>query len=301
MSVNIVIHAQPSTSGSFIRLLQSLKKADFFSLVPPQLTIELPHEIDEPTRHYLQNFHWPPVPDQDIGNLLTLHHRIPQHGLTAEENSIRSLESFWPADPLTSHVLILSPQVELSPLFFHYLKYTMLEYKYSLSKAFINLNLLGISLDVPLNYLNGTSKFVPPLINKTTGDNVKLEVPSPFLWQAPNSNAQLYFGGWLLFLLLSTFTKYIQINGLRYMTLFQIVFFLNINSQHLRQYKSIWSVRPIPHGWNTFCDLHKPGVTGLSIQTSRMRMPLPPFIPICISHQRNTWRSQKLKNQNLRS
>lgn len=197
--MNIVVHAQPSASGSLIRLLQSLKKADFFSLAPPRLTIELPHDIDEATRRYLESFKWPPVAEQETGDLLTLHHRIPQHGLTAEENSIRSLESFWPADPLTSHVLILSPQVELSPLFFHYLKYTMLEYKYSSSKAFINLNLLGISLDTPSSYLNGTSKFVSPLINTTTGENVAMVGASPFLWQAPNSNAQLYFGGKLYF------------------------------------------------------------------------------------------------------
>lgn len=195
MSVNIVIHAQPSASGSLIRLLQSLKKADFFSLAPPRLTIELSHEIDEPTRHYLKDFQWPPAPYEGLLDLLSLHHRIPQHGLTAEENSIRSLEAFWPADPLHSHVLILSPQVELSPLFFHYLKYTMLEYKYSASKAFINVNVLGVSLDLPSTYLNGTSKFVPPLINLTTGENVIMKGPSPFLWQAPNSNAQLYFGG----------------------------------------------------------------------------------------------------------
>jgi hypothetical protein len=194
VSVNIVIHAQPSASGSLIRLLQSLKKADFFSSAPPRLTIELPHNIDEPSRRYLQTFQWPPKSDQKTGNLLTLHHRIPQNGLTPEENSIRFLESFWPADPFTSHVLVLSPQVELSPLFYHYLKYTMLEYRYSLNKVAMNLNLLGISLDLPPMYLNESSKFVPPLVNTTEGNNVISEGVTPFLWQAPNSNAELYFG-----------------------------------------------------------------------------------------------------------
>lgn len=32
---------------------------------------------------------------------------------------MRFLESFWPINPKYSHVLVLSPQVEVSPLFFH--------------------------------------------------------------------------------------------------------------------------------------------------------------------------------------
>lgn len=187
VSVDIVVHAQPSASGSLMRLLNSLKKADFFSSAPPRLTIELPHHIDSSTKQYLERFKWPPIADQNTGNLLTLHHRIPQQGLTPEENSIRFLEAFWPADPFTSHVLVLSPQAEVSPLFFHYLKYTMLEYRYSRSTGMtlVHKNLLGISLDLPSTYLNDTTSFTPP-----TNDSIA----TPFLWQAPNSNAALYFG-----------------------------------------------------------------------------------------------------------
>jgi hypothetical protein len=167
-----------------MRLLESLKNADFFSSTPPRLTIELPHEIDEATKRYLEHFKWPPAGSRSSGSLLTLHHRIPQYGLTGEENSIRFLESFWPADPSNSHVMVLSPQAELSPLFFHYLKYTMLEYKYS-SSQYDSTDLLGISLDLPPTYLNDSTTFTPPRLNNTA---------TPFLWQAPNSNAALYFG-----------------------------------------------------------------------------------------------------------
>jgi hypothetical protein len=189
VTVDLLVHAPLSSSGSLIRLLESLKKADFFSSAPPRLTIELPHKVDEPTRRYLENFKWPAVPDFNTGSLLTLHHRIPQHGLSAEENSIRFLESFWPADPFSSHVLVVSPQVELSPLFFHYLKYTMLEYKYADSKLDAHDNLLSISLDLPSSYLNDSTVFTPPLLNGTRDSQA-----TPFLWQAPNSNAALYFG-----------------------------------------------------------------------------------------------------------
>jgi len=185
VTVDLIVHAQKSASGSLIRLLESLKKADYFSSTHPRLTVELPNEIDEPTKQYLLNrFKWPPTENQNGPNLLALHHRIPQHGLTVEENSIRFLESFWPADPANSHVVVLSPQAEVSPFFFHYLKYAMLEYKYS-TRQYDATALLGISLNLPSTYLNDSTVFNPPLSKK---------LATPFLWQQPNSNAALYFG-----------------------------------------------------------------------------------------------------------
>jgi hypothetical protein len=173
-----LIHAQPSASGSLIRLLQSLQRADYFATPPPRLTIELPHEVDEFATHFL-----------------TLRRRIPLQGLTAEESSIRFLESFWPANRFTSHVLVLSPQVELSPLYYHYLKYALLEYKYSTAAATSLLShegLLGISLDLPSTYLNDTTPFTPPP-SPESAKAPEANGPS-FLWGSPNSNAALYFG-----------------------------------------------------------------------------------------------------------
>ena len=187
----MLIHAPSASSGSLIRLLDSLKKADFFSSAIPRLTIELPHVVNDETKRYLENFRWPPKSDTRTGSLLSLHHRIPQRGLSPEENSIRFLETFWPADPLSSHILVLSPQAELSPLFFHYLKYNILEYRFSANR-FDAENLLGISLDIPATFLDDKTAFVAPLINSSdSGDAPKV---SPFLWQAPNSNAALIFG-----------------------------------------------------------------------------------------------------------
>lgn len=191
-SIDFIVHAQPSASGSLMRLLQSLKKADFFSSSYPRLTIELPHDIDEPSKRYLEGFKWPPKSDH-ASSLLTLRHRIPQHGINSDESSARFLEGFWPANPAANHILVLSPQVELSPLFYHYLKYTMLEYKYAGNNPAVQ-NLLSLSLDLPSTYLNDTEKFTPPVSNSTVWDNVVNTGVSPFLWQAPNSNAALYFG-----------------------------------------------------------------------------------------------------------
>ncbi|QSZ34348.1 hypothetical protein DSL72_005939 [Monilinia vaccinii-corymbosi] len=185
ISIDIIVHAQPQKSGSLIRLLTSLKKADYFSSSVPRLTIELPHDVDEATKRFLAEFEWPPRRGQHQSSLLTLRHRIPQRGLTPEESSIKFMESFWPTDPMFSHVLVLSPQVELSPLYFHYLKFSLLEYKYSWNRVGRR-DILGISLDLPTTYLNDSTKFTPPTPNR--------ESPSTFLWQAPNSNAALYFG-----------------------------------------------------------------------------------------------------------
>jgi hypothetical protein len=171
-----------------MRLLTSLSKADYFSSAPPRLTIELPSKVDQPTTRFVESFKWPPSRhDVDSNaNQLTLHHRIQQYGLTPEENSLRLMEAFWPANPSTSHVLILSPQVQVSPIFFHYLKYTVLEYKYSKETA--PDNLLSISLDLPTTFLNDSAPFTPP--NSSIINNIT----SNFLWQAPNSNAALFFG-----------------------------------------------------------------------------------------------------------
>ncbi|RKF81598.1 hypothetical protein GcC1_024029 [Golovinomyces cichoracearum] len=185
ISVEVVIHLQQSGTGSLVRLLESLKKADYFSSRPPHLTIELPHTIEEETALYLRNFKYPAMDELKQDSFSTLHHRIPQHNLTPEENSIRMMESFWPADPSNSHVLILSPQGDVSPMFFHYLKYSILEYKYGSRNSHYQDSLFGISLDFPSSYLNGTVPFVPPQLNQVDF--------WPFLWQAPNSNACLYF------------------------------------------------------------------------------------------------------------
>ena len=103
-----------------------------------------------------------------------------------------------------SHVLLLSPQIELSPLYYHYLIYHVLEYKYSAHgrETKNSPHLMGISLELPTHFLNDSEPFVPPLLQKppsTRNRGTPIE-PTPFLWQAPNSNAALYFGDkWMEF------------------------------------------------------------------------------------------------------
>jgi hypothetical protein len=57
-----------------------------------------------------------------------------------------------------------------------------------------NQRLMGISLDLPSTYLNAIEKFTAPRERMDGKRAVAVDKPSPFLWQAPNSNAILYSG-----------------------------------------------------------------------------------------------------------
>ena len=62
---------------------------------------------------------------------------------------------------------------------------------------------MGFSLELPSFHLNDTEPLKPPVIEKTPlkGKEKGLPAePTPFLWQAPNANAALYFGDkWIEF------------------------------------------------------------------------------------------------------
>lgn len=135
---------------------------------------------------------------------VSLRHRIPRRTLTEYEASARLVESFYPVRTKNSHVLLLSSQVELSPLYYHYLIYHLLEYKYSThgKEPKTSPHLMGISLELPTHILNDSEPLIPPLIEKPPSKHKRRTpgVPTPFLWQAPNSNAALYFGDkWMEF------------------------------------------------------------------------------------------------------
>lgn len=199
LSMDILIHTHTDASGSLIRLLKSLSLADFTGSPVPHLTIELPGNIDPPTTQFLRDFQWPPRSARSPAspNQLTLRHRITTHGVSEEESSVRFLEGFWPSNPLLSHVLVLSPQAELSPNFFHYLRMAVLEYRYSNNARGRSWDqrLFGISLDLPSTHLSGSGSFTPPVRLPTDESAPGLsDGPTPFIWQAPNSNAMLFTG-----------------------------------------------------------------------------------------------------------
>ena len=204
LSIDILIHAPPDSSGGLIRLIKSLEKADYTGLRPPKLTIELPTNIESSVTRYLEWMDWPPdekaSPYSLRTNALSFRHRIPSSRVTSEQASLRFLESFYPTNAYDNHGLILSPQVELDPMFLQYLYYVILEYRYSAYGAPESGEILGLSLDVPTTFLNGKDGFKQPkMSDMDTEDDPKFEdldqtAQAPFLYQAPSSTATLIFG-----------------------------------------------------------------------------------------------------------
>ncbi|KAH6607520.1 glycosyltransferase 2 [Trichoderma cornu-damae] len=195
VSFDILIHAPRHGAGNLKRLLRSLARADLIGVSPPHMTIELPTAIDGDLGSFLGGYEWPP---RGLGanpkpRLLALRHRIPRQKMSEEESSVRFLESFWPTRPSHSHVLVLSPHTEVTPQFFHYVKYSLLQRRYSAvaNRQGWGRKLFGISFSVPTTYLDDTTKFKPPKPLEGqefgTGD-------TPFLWQSPSSDAILIFG-----------------------------------------------------------------------------------------------------------
>ncbi|KAK5625038.1 hypothetical protein RRF57_000754 [Xylaria bambusicola] len=197
IKVDILIQATPKSSGSLIRLLRSLSAADYTSSAIPHITIELPYQIDASIKGFLNSFAWPPsyVPNPTNERHISLRHRLSPRKSTEKETSTRFLESFWPAQPQLSHVLVLSPHTEVTPQYFNYLKYLLLEYRYSDMSRFHNWgqHLFGISLEQPSTTLDDENLFDPPLFQHP--EEISAEgTPNPFLWQTPASSAVLIFG-----------------------------------------------------------------------------------------------------------
>lgn len=197
--VDLLIQAPSESSGSLVRLLKSIEDADYFGFRRPHLTVELPAKIDPPTWRYLEQLVWPPPDPSGAPHIsqVSLRHRIPRRTLTEYEASARLIESFYPVRTTDSHVLLLSPQVELSPLYYHYLMYHLLEYRYSAHGKAIkdSRSVMGFSLELPTHHLDDVKPLTLPMTGKSSS-NRKSPIPgetTPFLWQAPNSNAALYF------------------------------------------------------------------------------------------------------------
>ena len=187
LQVEILVHGSPVSSASMIRLLKSIASADYTGATYPRLTIELPETTDPPTLAFLSNFRWPPG-SSEADSKMTLRRRLSSKPLGPIEASLRTVESFYPAHADRSHLLVLTADAEVSPVYYGYLKYLLLEYRYS-SPAIASLSafqLMGVSLERPSALLNGTNLDLARIGRDTS--------PPLFLWQGPNSHAALYFG-----------------------------------------------------------------------------------------------------------
>ncbi|KAI5284412.1 hypothetical protein KEM54_001352 [Ascosphaera aggregata] len=190
-SFDILVQASASTSGSLIRLLRTLERANYFGSVP-SLTIELPQKVDPFLSRYLAKMQWPP---ESESQMFTVRRRISPHDPSPEEAAIRTVDAIYPKASTHSHVLVLSPQTVLSPSFYHYLKYTVLHYKYSGVNRGSMRRLMGISLDTPSTWpTTGEAFKAPEAALPRSKDTEQKSLFPMFLWQVPDDSATLYFG-----------------------------------------------------------------------------------------------------------
>ncbi|KAK5078085.1 hypothetical protein LTR64_003510 [Lithohypha guttulata] len=182
LEINIIITPFRNSAGSLIRLLNSLQSADYAGLSLPRITVEIPQNVDTFALHYLENFRWP---NHQGENKLILRRQINPAKSDPASASIHTTESFYPPSTPMSHVLVLSPDVEPSPNYLHYLTYLTLQYKYSRHEQDIPPLLMGISLDLPHTSLNGKDPFI---------HHAESPPESIFLSQSPSATAVLYFG-----------------------------------------------------------------------------------------------------------
>ena len=182
VQIDVIITPYKDSAGSLVRLLSSIQNARYEGLPLPHITVELPHDIDGFALDYLKNFRW--SDNRGIGeSKLVLRRRLDVGQLIPDLASLRTIESFYPPSSPLSHALVLSPDVELSPNYMHYLMYLTLDYKYGRSGQNITDSLMGISLDLPKTTTNADAPFL------TIIGSEKL-----FLHQTPSSTAALYFG-----------------------------------------------------------------------------------------------------------
>ncbi|EXJ56005.1 hypothetical protein A1O7_08936 [Cladophialophora yegresii CBS 114405] len=183
IQIDIVIQAQQDSSASLMRLLRSVKDADYTGWTLPRLTVELPNNVDSFVARYLANFRWPADGTASESRLI-VRHRLDARLMSPVQASMRTIESFYPQAPRTTHVLLLSPDVELSPNYFQFLMYSVLEYKYGAGNPNLTKHMMGISLELPP---------VGPDLKTKAPYGSHLAEPC-VLWQAPTSNAALFFG-----------------------------------------------------------------------------------------------------------
>lgn len=188
VNIDIVIQSQPESSASLIRLLRSIRNADYAGWKLPRITVELPATVDPFLTKYLSKYRWP-ADATGSDSRLAIRHRIDASFyasfISPERAALQTIESFYPLSPSESHVLVLSSNAELAPGYFQFLMYTILEYRHASGRGILGQQLAGVSLELPA--------YAPDMQTKAPWESGSLSEPL-VLWQAPSSNAALYFG-----------------------------------------------------------------------------------------------------------
>ncbi|KAK0238755.1 hypothetical protein EDD85DRAFT_905355 [Armillaria nabsnona] len=174
VDVSIITKDRPH---SLARLLSSLSNGRFYG-DRLDLRINLEQSSDEATMHLTRNFHW-------THGSVFVHHRVIHGGLLPAV-----VESWYPNSD-HSYGLLLEDDVELSPLFYAWIKMTILRYRYG-EECNVSPQLFGVSLYQQKHielHPDGRRQFDA----RALFESLKFPVSSPYLSQIPCSWGAVYF------------------------------------------------------------------------------------------------------------
>lgn len=156
VQIDVHINPEPDSSGSLLRLLESIQKANYDGVPIPRITIELPADVEPSALHYIENMRWPPGRNPSASQLV-IRRQLSSSSLSPSLAALRTVESFYPPSWPLSHILVLSPYVELSQDYMQFLMYTTLAYKHGRLGSWVSSHLMGIGLDFPASLASGTA------------------------------------------------------------------------------------------------------------------------------------------------
>lgn len=163
---------------SLERLLDSLKSTHYFGDTV-QISISMEQTADPTTHRMIRNLDWKHGP-------VHVRHRIMLGGLMPA-----IVESWYPSTDHTYGVF-LEDDVEVSPLFYAWLKFSLLQYRYTASGRALSKRLFGISLYQPKNVELRPEGRMPFDAHNLFSD-LSLPYNSPYLSQVPCSWGAAYF------------------------------------------------------------------------------------------------------------
>ena len=175
IDVSVVTNDRP---GSLGRLLASLQHASYFG-DQISLNINMEQTADRATQRLVDSLHWP-------DGHVTLRHRVVLGGLLPA-----IVESWYPSSN-DSYGVLLEDDIEVSPLFYGWLKMSILQYRYSPSGRAQSQRLFGISLYQPRNLELRPPRRIPFDAHKVFA-SLGLASDVPYLSQIPCSWGAVYF------------------------------------------------------------------------------------------------------------
>ncbi|KAI9143997.1 hypothetical protein BKA69DRAFT_1122655 [Paraphysoderma sedebokerense] len=186
VTINIIAN---NRAGSLLRLCTALSNS-FYLNDPVDITFSLDSTSDKVSIAFINRFQWPHGSKH-------IRHRVQKGGLLAAVS-----ESWYPSSN-HHYAVFLEDDIEVSPLYYIWVKYTILKYRYGYQRDFSD-RLFGVSLYSPrvIEIVSPRQKFQTdnifanlslPLNNSSRQSSVQLPLRTPYFLQLPCSWGAVYF------------------------------------------------------------------------------------------------------------